>query len=344
MTNNLFKNMDYKTYKIFQNISVASFPLGIINLAFSDVIDIPTLELFFRSYIYLSQTYYVYTILEDCEKYTKDITYITSLYDEVLDKYTKLINTLELIHPIEIYSIYNYMLYKGHLSNNGNFKFGKSGIEDIRSLLGVNVITGKSVCRHIASMLDDIYNKLNINSSTYTVYLGDEAKNILRLELLIKEFELQLLKSTDDKEKTELLGLISKNNELINKYQKQIDKKKRANHMITIASKDNIGYIMDPTNRFIYKKIDDKEKDISKIKVFNEKSGFVKLTKENGNYKQKKEILSLPNTTLEEDKLIIDKTNILCNNNLDLLDNFKNNNKDLYSEINDKLIKIKKKK
>jgi len=339
---NVFQNMDYVTYKKLDKISFISSMYGTINPTFMTLINFPSFEIILTTYILLNQVYFFFTNLSYCEQYTKEIIEITELYNELIDNYVKFNKEFNLEHPIEIYQLYNYMLHNGYLSKDGEFKFGDSNIKDICTLLGVNVVTGKAVCRHIATMLNDTYNKMDINAYTYSCHLDSNGILFDTLKENISALETILESVTNSNERKEIENLISSHKKLLKRYTPPLIKK--SNHLINIASKDGICYIMDPTNQTILKKEPDKEyKNILKLDLVSPLGSKIKLIKSRGEYDKKREILLLPNSKEEDDDKIITNINSLCNNNLDLLDRFKRENRELYSDINNKLIKIKKK-
>jgi len=338
----IFENMSYNTYNTIYNISYAISILGCVNPFVGAIIDLPALEALVSSYIVLTQGYWATASIINGEKYTKEIKNIENMYNNLINKYTVLNNKFELKNPVEIYSMYNYMLYKGYLSKDGEFKFGDSNIKDICTLLGVNVVTGKAVCRHIATMLNDTYNKMDINAYTYSCHLDSNGILFDTLKENISALETILESVTNSNERKEIENLISSHKKLLKRYTPPLIKK--SNHLINIASKDGICYIMDPTNQTILKKEPDKEyKNILKLDLVSPLGSKIKLIKSRGEYDKKREILLLPNSKEEDDDKIITNINSLCNNNLDLLDRFKRENRELYSDINNKLIKIKKK-
>jgi len=344
---NIFKNMSYDTYKKLDKIGGVTSFAGVFYSIPAGMIDYPTLEHVIASCIFLTQMYFFNTNVFDGEKYTKDIKVITSLYNELIDRCVTLINELELNHPTEIYAIYNYMLHGGYLSEKGYFTPVTDNFDDIRSLLGVNVVTGEGVCRHIASMLNDIYNKMNFNSCTTTVYLDENQSSYEEINNLIKLAEQRLKEITNEEKKNEIRKLIISNKKLRNSYKAKFNPiaKNFGNHMVTLVSDENTSYIFDPSNRIIYKKDETiYNKNILKSPLISPLTGKIKLTRIHTNAKQKKEILLLPNSMKETDGLIVKCTNRLCQKNIDILENFSNENSELYKDITDKLIKVKKKK
>jgi len=340
------KNFDYNTYKKLDKVAFFSSLYGVFDPIVVANMDMPVLELLMVGYVSLAQMYYFTTSIYDAEKYTKNIVEIKRLYNEFIDKYIELINTFDLQHPVEIYTIYNFMLNKGLLSNSKHFIVGSNNIDDIRSLLGVNIIAGEGVCRHIASMLNDIYNKMNYNSCTATVYLHQNQLLYDKYNDAIKNLKEKINEEYDEFEKREILELLKDLKRLrnISKPKGELYKRIFGNHLITLVSKDNIGYALDPSNKIIYKNYNINEsKNILKTQLTSLSSEKVTLTRIHSNLQQKKDILLLPNSTNEEDEFVINNTKNICFNNRDFLFNFKKENKDLYEEIANKLVKIKKK-
>jgi len=345
----IFENMSYNTYNTIYNISYAISILGCVNPFVGAIIDLPALEALVSSYIVLTQGYWATASIINGEKYTKEIKNIENMYNNLINKYTVLNNKFELKNPVEIYSMYNYMLYKGYLSKDGEFNFGTNDIKDIRSLLGVNVITGKGVCRHIASMLNDVYIKLGLDAYTCTSYTNEiDTLNFLLREM-INSLEKQLKLSTNEEEKKEIIELINETKKYKNSLNSKLDflKKKSANHLINLVSYNDIGYVLDPTNQYIYKKdprITNLNKDILKSYLVSDEQKVIKITKDRGNYKGKRKILLLPNSDTETDKIMIEQTKMICLDNIDMLEQFKKENSELYNEINNELVKVKKRK
>ena len=346
MKKNIFNNMNYSTYKKLDNISFCSTLYGVINpFVLSAINNYPEFEILLLSFVSASQIYYFSTNTFDCEKYTKDILELKELYNKVIGETSTLINEFNLKHPLEVYSFYNYLLYKGYLSYDKMFFYGKSYIDDIKSLLGINIINGTGVCRHISSMLNDIYNNMNFNACTSSVYVNSNLLMHESLQELYFTYEEQLKMSTDKEDREMLKNILTDTKKLLREYKPKFEPhlKANGNHMINLVSNNDFGYILDPTNKVIYKKSDSISENILKNPVLSPLSGKVKLTHISDNSKQKKSILLLPDSCEEDDELIINNTTMLCRNNLDILNKFRNENSDLYNEINDKLVKIKKK-
>lgn len=94
----------------------------------------------------------------------KDIQELKLIYEDILKEYNKLNNTLEFKHPLEVFELFVITYGMGYLSCNKEFKYCDYGFIDISFISGINVINGKGLCRHITSMLCDIYRNCDIEN------------------------------------------------------------------------------------------------------------------------------------------------------------------------------------
>lgn len=110
------------------------------------------------------------------------------------------------------------------------------------------------------------------------------------------------------------------------------------NHMICLAQKDNINYFLDTMNKCTFKMRDNILYDEDEFKV------DIKRKKElckNMNYDSFKDIYTKDSISRAEEKNLIFNVVKNCRNNLDILDNFYNENKDIYEDVSNKLKRIK---
>lgn len=125
---------------------------------------------FIWGFIFFSLLSYAGMFFSNNKYLTKDVKLVRDLYQEFITNYNKLNKLFDLSNPIEIYTMFHYLLYKGYLSVDKNFMFSGKVAKDIEGLFGVDVIAGKGVCRHISSMLVDILNNYGIESGLLSVY------------------------------------------------------------------------------------------------------------------------------------------------------------------------------
>lgn len=343
-----FGNMSYKQYKTLENMSGVFALAGLPNMILSMP---PVVELSISCYALLSAIYYVISTKNNYEKYTKDMVNLKKLYNLLIEDYTKLIHTLELTHPTEIYQMYNHMLYNGYLSYNGEYKFGDSPNKDISYLMGANVVTGRAVCRHTASMLRDIYECYGISSQALLVNCFIEEELVNGIKDHIKLIKKEILHSDDEKfiELTTRTLLVLE--EIYKKYKKDIKlaEKGKANHVITLVGHDNTCYMFDPTNQTIFHKDSSFFEDSPLTSpIVSSKAVFTKICDDSATFlpKDKRDItvanLLLPDSCEEENQTIITSTNSLIERNQDIIHGFANGHRELYEEINNSLMKVRK--
>lgn len=343
----LFENMSYNLYdKLFEGSYFSLYSSVFLN-AF---IGPGTASNLLTGYSLLALAYFSNACFNDCELYTRDVVQIRNLYNTLLNEYTNLINQFELKHPIEIYQMYNYMLFNGYLSDNSRFYFDDSDTHDINGFLGVNVVTGKAVCRHIASMLKDIYNNIGISSQLLPMYIDRDGFFIREYKESISITKLLSQESNDEDIKKECITFINNIEKKIYELEKQLSKRKKSNHAITLVGYDDTCYLLDSTNQTIFQKDSSfNEKDVFKSLITSPKNGVGKVCQNTflSEFKKAKEDaksnLLLKDSNDEENTKIINNTNNLCSKNIDLIEQFSVRNEELYSEINNSLYKIKKK-
>lgn len=364
MEKNKFKqfcrSIDYNTYNKIQNIlGFSSIGMALTNnLILSQY---PILNSSVDALTYLSLVAYLGLIGSHGKDYTRDIKQISVLYNEFIINYNKLNKMFDLNDPIQIHTMFNYLLYKGYLSIDKNFEFTDKEARDINGLFGANVITGKAVCRHISAMLTDILNDYGIESSQLGVYSMDYSININILEQpkytkeeLVKWVQTHI---TDEQTYSVVMKFIE---ELVDKRNKNIElsteiiedknilKRIIGNHVITFSVKDGKSYYLDPTQTRVYRmRENDKnvlyDDEYSKVPIKTLPSIILNDSKD---YLRMRERLSqqYPSVTKEEEKQIIEQTIMKCNSNMDIFEQFYTENGELYTDISSKILKIKKRK
>ena len=364
MKNNKFKQfcgvIDYNTYNKIQGILGFSIVgIGLTN----DLILLqhPILDSYVDTSVYLSIAAYLWLACSHGRDYTRDIKQIKSLYQKFIANYNKLNKVFDLNDPIQIHTMFNYLLYKGYLSIDKYFEVSKKEARDINGLLGINVITGKAVCRHISAMLTDILNNYGIESNQLGVYSMDRVKikiKILQQPKYTKEqlFNWVQTHITDELTYSTVMRLIE---ELVdNRGQsielsikmiedKKILKREIMNHAITFSVKDGKSYYLDPTQTRIYR-VSENDKNViydeygrvpiklSSSILFNDFKDYLRM--------REKISQQYPSVTREEEKQMIEQTITDCKNNMDIFEKFYSENSELYSDISSKVLRIKKRK
>ena len=291
--------------------------------------------------------------------YTKDVKEIEKLYEEFINNYKKLNNTLELKNPIEISTMLHELTFNGYLSKDKNFEFSSSQAREIcNRLTATNVFTGKAVCRHISRMLEDTLIALGIEAKQLGVYSRDERYiiNIIQEQIKSKEeiidYIMKYTNKNDQKNLIKVTNIAYENNKGIEILTEQIEDKSKlkricGNHVITFASKDGFSYFLDPTNDDVLRKDNNDPvlnnylfkipiKKIGTLVINNNLKEYLSIQKE---LKKDHSLISL-----EEQEKIISDTKLKYKNNLDIFEKFYNDNSEIYNETTDKLLKIKKRK
>lgn len=360
MGNNKFdkvcNNISYKAYKNLEKSSfISSLALG----GTSAVLDLPGYidNSLSASAIGFLVFYMALSGSRGIDK-TKDITEIKKLYNEFIKKYVKLNKDFDFNNPVQMLSMFNYLLYSGYLSRNKDFDFSKKGVADIKPIDGANINTGKGVCRHISSMFTDILNESGVDASRLCIYMPmpeitvkvlkepkysleelyaiarERSLDVSTYELLmklIKEYAIDKgesieLNFTQSDEKNPILKLLG-------------------NHTITFATANGIAYYLDPTQNGCY--IEDESKEgklrdayqftidtkVPSSAIFNDKDSFKRLLEGVG----KKGTLSM-----QEMGQIKRNTRRICEENTDIFEQFYRENSELYDDISEKVLKLKK--
>lgn len=362
MDKNIYKKIYGKiNYNTYENIQLATWLSGV---GFSAV------DSFFQNknpIIDASLDILVYSCLivaikmrwSNGKNYTKDINQIRELYSEFIRNYNKLNKNFDLDNPIQVYSMFNYLLLQGYLSKDKCFDFSKNNLIDIDEICGANINMGNGVCRNTAAMLTDILNDYGIESGVLNVLHKDYNVIINYLEepKYTKDELINWVKMNFDEEEeiyTELMETIdeevNQNGENIEFYEelnniKNPIKKIIGNHAISYAYKDGKSYFLDPTIFKIYRQNERDKKIIydddseNSIRIMS-----TKYLTYNKNYVLMKKRINeqYPTISIEEEKEMISNMLNLCKNNMDIFDQFYNENREIYDEISNKVLKIKK--
>ena len=113
------------------------------------------------------------------------------------------------------------------------FAYEKNFVDSL-CLLGANVVSGKGVCRHIASMLTDIYNCMGFESYNLACFLPNDATAM----------RSQLLKHDKNNSFPEPL--------LMERLFGFLSIQPLYNHLVTIVNSYEGSLVMDPTNDFLF--------------------------------------------------------------------------------------------
>ena len=248
-----------------------------------------------------------------------DDIYINSYeFTELEEKYTELVKQLanffksnNILEPISILSTYSYLIKNGYLSFDHKFFYEKS-IDDCIYLLGTNVISGFGVCRHITTLLTDIYKELGYDS--YNISMVFE-----------KTKSLSRQKYSSINEKKDLKYYLKKIQFILNSN--------LYNHLVTLVNTDNGSLIIDPTNDIV-SYVNQSKRILSAI---DQNTSFTCCYMPIFNLEEENNYDSILNITNEKylDQIADNYNNswdMISNNNY-LASNLYNQNANLYKEV-----------
>ena len=339
----IYSNINYNTSELISDINLGliltTFGTGFFSLGanLNNAASLMMLSI-------LNMIYYIYSEEARLSLHTKDIIEIRKLYNNLIKDYNKLNKIFEFQNPIEIYTFYNKMLYDGYLSKNKEFHFGETTIRDIKDIYSSNIMNGEAVCRHIATMLKEIYNAYGIEGNTLTVYqsdfdvMQDNVENMISL--------LEEIHNEHQRTNISFLDLVYQYEEELNKYYEYtIPKKDKkltiiGNHKITTAVYQGDTYYLDPTQSRIYKPSSIKEN----ILIDTSAAGDIHILPKQKKNKKVLATLTDAVTAPSEDRECIDMTTRIYSSNKDIIEAYYQSQKELYSDIAEELAKIKVKK
>ena len=268
--------------------------------------------------------------------YTSHAIMSEKLYNNLIKDYNKLNKIFDFQNPVEIYTLYNKMLYAGYLSKDKEFHFGKDKVKDITTIQGTNIINGEAVCRHIAQMLKDIYLDYGITSYDISVFQKDTTTDKSMLSYYQKELQkVSDIKGIPVEDLTYLLE--DKIQEAFSYYISPEDIGKLTNHRITKATYQGKDYYLDPTQSRIYKPSSIKEN----ILIDTSAAGDTHILPKQKKNKKVLATLTDAVTAPSEDREYIDMTTRIYSSNKDIIEADYQRQKELYSDIAEEISKIK---
>lgn len=261
--------------------------------------------------------------------YLKDVKELKKLYDQVLINFNDLKKDFNFNNNIELCTFIHYCVKKGFLSYNLNYNPVQTDIVNIDSIEGAYLMSGIGVCRHISAFYKDILNLNNIENCQVLV----NTMEFLQIEELVNELNNFIREVPNE------LAIKKVFEDVIKTQKKQI---KYANHVINMVKDDKLIYYLDPTILKTYTKYDDKyliSQDKFKIRIMD----FQMETHEEKDFKIYKNLSEVEIANFDSFNEKIDIVHDTCNNNIDILDKFHHENKELFVEIKNELDKFKNK-
>lgn len=351
MNEKIISKIDTDTYnKIGNTFAAVSFGSFLLGQALShSYVDASLISYALSAFGYY-EVISLYT--NNNKEKTIDGKEVLKLYREFIRRYGKLNRELELDNPIEIFTLFNYLYNNGYLSKDKKFKYNLDAkTYNVGALLGANVIAGEGVCRHISGMLSDIMNENNIDSINLSVYLNNyfisyEPSYLVsnRQKELFDWAKANVLDKNFYGRTSGIIGQSIPQPVLIEKVDYNLLGKISGNHAITYVRDNDINYYLDPTSGNILRMNPIDNKLYSSSEVLKIKSPGAKLiVSDKTRYKElfdkSKEYTG--GISLEEESELIKKAHLTIEDNQDIFEDFYNNNKELYSEITYKLLRLK---
>lgn len=127
--------------------------------------------------------------LTDIAKNTETYSLLLQDYNKITDDIAKLFKELNFTDPLDICMHYHDFLYDGILSYNKsfNYKIFPYDKDCVEETMGARVFSGAAVCRHIASLLSDVMEKMGyvvVPLSTTTIN-KDTTHDTLNMDHLV---------------------------------------------------------------------------------------------------------------------------------------------------------------
>lgn len=255
------------------------------------------------------------------QRLTDEYKELKVLYQQVTKNTKDMMKSFGAEDPISIFAMFVFLLRKGYLSYNNKFTYD-TDMKDFALLCGIDVVRGTGVCRSISSMLNDVYHDFGMNSHCLGVSAKDSSfsreKNLS---------EIKLEKSHNSEAFVDAVMAIT-------------TLFRRENHMVTSVSDDKYNYVFDATNDEVFYVKGRKLINISDYKAVMYRGGFsstimgvvgqmdVSLNPIK-NHKQ----YNLPHVDYEEYKEIYLEAVSLLKDNLDIVEDFYEQNSPLYKDI-----------
>lgn len=266
----VYEKLDADTYRKIQKIGkLSTYGLVGTNIYLaSQNVQPNTLSL--TATFLLSASYFGVNYLYDRGR-IEVIESIRELYQEFIKNYNEDINkTFRLSNPLEVYYVFNILLSNGYLSKNKEFHYYDNLIfADVENLLGTEIFSGISVCRHSSAMLSDILNEFGTPACQLGVnVVNDDISTRRRLNPFVY-----------------------------------------ANHAIVFATQDKKPYFLDPTINTAYMRDQENSNilyydDDEKIRILINKNTSTIINITNKNYKLIRQNLlkQYPSVSLEEEQ------------------------------------------
>lgn len=285
--------------------------------------------------------------------FTKSYLELEQDYNTFLNNYRDLMNTLDMESLASLCASFYYLMKNGYLSLGGSFSSLSDDYFEGRKYQLANIFNGCGICRHKANALKDILNTCGYPTSSIPVYTRkyedftrEDIENIKKnLENVFRELEEDENLRKYAVEAFLNIEVITHqfeiNNETNPKMQRKIEKK-FGNHLIVLTSDGNKRIAYDPTDNFFYQFIDQNSIDIINEYGNRMELRFRRLFIANTPSQEKMfwKNLKLESRNLEGLREAQDDAEKRIQENLDIVEKFREENIPLMRDLRDKAYRL----
>lgn len=156
-------------------------------------------------------------------------------YKCIIDSTAQLCHELNLKDSMDIFVVFNYLLWNGYFSKDKDYVYTMSGRTNLWGHFGTDIINGQGVCLNKSHMLDSLLKTMNYESH---MIINKVSKKMSRDYKPDIERKIKKPGQLSIKLGAFLLSPITSI---------------AGNHACTLVEKDNVYYVYDPTNLCVFK-------------------------------------------------------------------------------------------
>jgi len=171
---------------------------------------------------------------------TKEYLQLERSYFLLLKELKDLLIDIEIEKPMEIFSIYHYLVLNGFLSVDK--KFYAENV-DLNYHEATSIVTGYGVCRHLAPFLTDLLKYFDYDTFNIGMFLNEQ-----RIVRMNDDNFNHIIKTEDYK----IDDSIESNHSFLIDLIMESVRDRSPNHCATLLADGSKSYIMDPMNNTIY--------------------------------------------------------------------------------------------
>ncbi|MDE5539662.1 MAG: hypothetical protein K2J20_04170, partial [Bacilli bacterium] len=354
MTNLIYKPLNMIDFNTYNVIKYGAPPVAISSV-------IASVQASNNPYLLglatISMLLNLYVSLPDAIYNVKELKELYSMLQDFLHNYHQLNSTFNMGTPLETMLLYTKLLHQGYLSQDKHHTSSYSRNVDSDLLNAFYPFTGESVCRHQGTLLRDILQNEGFKSM---ILLNKPVQCSIDEEAIesspeLKEFEY-FFETHELPTEEELKDIFARVERLIASGNLSLEnlhlegKKEGMSHLITISNYNGQNYYLDSTNKIILRRriIDGTLVLGNGLEAYVPATSFIYSTEYSNRHEKLSKIKKLltansADVTLEEEQAARDKIDTIWRDNPDIFDHFYNDNQELYSEITNKLIRVRQK-